>query len=68
MNILEIERLDDGNYNISGNIYTPEEAAKIRDFIEVEEMNDHIHEHGQSITEKSHDRNYISRYYICELQ
>jgi|TARA_A100001201_G_scaffold102837_1_gene88241 hypothetical protein len=46
MNILEIERLDDGNYNISGNIYTPEEAAKIRDFIEVEEMNDHIHEHG----------------------
>jgi hypothetical protein len=46
MSKLELERMDDGTYNISGIIYSEEEAATIRNFIEVEEMNDHIHEHG----------------------
>jgi hypothetical protein len=46
MSKLELERMDDGTYNISGIIYSEEDAATIRNFIEVEEMNDHIHEHG----------------------
>jgi hypothetical protein len=46
MSKLELERMDDGTYNISGIIYSEEDAATIRNFIEVEEMNDHINEHG----------------------
>ena len=46
MSKLELVRMDDGTYNISGIIYSEEEAATIRNFIEVEEMNDHIHDHG----------------------
>tara|TARA_X000001388_G_scaffold63371_1_gene49308 strand:+ start:354 stop:530 length:177 start_codon:yes stop_codon:yes gene_type:complete len=44
---LEISRTKEGGFNISGMYYSQEEAAKIKDFIEVEEFNDHVHELGE---------------------
>jgi hypothetical protein len=39
---LEINRAEDGGYNISGMYYSKEEASRIKFFIETEEMNDEM--------------------------